>query len=53
MNSKERAFFNLYSIEMKFNKYKMIIEPDEVADYKITSVEEINKIIKSGVFGIL
>ena len=50
MNSKERAFFNLYSIEMKFNKYKIIIEPDEVADYKITSVEEINKIIKSGVF---
>lgn len=38
---------------MKFNKYKIIIEPDEVADYKITSVEEINKIIKSGVFGIL
>ena len=45
-NRKERAFFNLFYVEMKFDESKIKLQESEVEDYKIATLDEIKEIIK-------
>ena len=49
-NRKERAFFNLFYVEMEFDESKIKLQTEEVQDYKIATLDEIEEIIKNGEF---
>lgn len=46
----ERAYFNLFYVEMEFDESKIKLQPEEVEDYKIVSEDELKEIIQKGEF---